>query len=357
MKKQNRIVVMHGRVADGAGADEQDVLEEVRQVSAALAALGYEPVPLSLSLDLEAAARKLGDLEPLLVFNLVESIDGRDRFLHLAPTLLDSLGIPYTGTGNQGMYQASNKLLAKRLLAQAGMATPPWSRAEEALASGPDFDPPYIVKSVWDNASLGLDCVLDSRQQLYEYLADRTTTTRLADRFVERYVEGREFNLSLLQSGSQAEVLPPAEMLFVDYPPGMPRIVSYAAKWDPASFEYTHTVRTFDFGAEDRQLIGKLCELALACWQQLGTGGYARVDFRVDGRGTPWILEVNPNPCLSADAGLVAAAFRAGYSYRDLVQRILQPVIERIPSIWPAAEIAAQEIAASLRSGGVRRQT
>jgi D-alanine-D-alanine ligase len=357
MKKQNRIVVLHGRVADGAGADEQDVLEEVRQVSAALAALGYEPVPVSLSLDLEAAARKLGDLEPVLVFNLVESIDGQDRFLHLAPSLLDSLGIPYTGTAGQGMYQASNKLLAKRLLAQAGMETPPWSRAEEALASGPDFDPPYIVKSVWDNASLGLECVLDSRQQLYEYLANRTAATRLADRFVERYVEGREFNLSLLQSGSGAEVLPPAEMLFVDYPPEMPRIVGYAAKWDPASFEYTHTVRTFDFGEEDRQLIGELRELALACWEQLGTGGYARVDFRVDGRGTPWILEVNPNPCLSADAGLVAAAFRAGYSYLGLVQRILQPVLEGMLSSCPAGEVEVREVAASPRSGEARRQT
>jgi D-alanine-D-alanine ligase len=352
MKKHNRIVIMHGRVPAGARPDEQDVLEEVRQVSAALTTLGYEPVPLPLSLDLETAVRKLGDLEPMMVFNLVESIAGQDRFLHLAPCLLDSLGIPYTGAGSQGMYLASNKLLAKRLLAQAGMATPPWSGAEQALASGPDFDPPYIVKSVWDNASLGLECIFDTRQQLCDHLADLAATTRLADKFVERYVEGREFNLSLLQSGSEAEVLPPAEMLFMDYPPQMPRIVGYTAKWDPSSFEYTHTVRTFDFGKEDRQLIEQLCELALACWDQLGIGGYARVDFRVDGQGSPWILEVNPNPCLSADAGLVAAAFRAGYSYRELVQRILRPAIERIPSSCSAGKVGA-----SLLPGGVRRQS
>jgi D-alanine-D-alanine ligase len=330
METQNRIVILHGRVDAGARADEQDVLEEVRQVSAALAALGYEPVPLPVSLDLEAAARSLGELEPLMVFNIVESIEGQDRFLHLAPCLLDSLGLLYTGTGSQGMYLASNKLVAKRLLHQAGIDTPVWIGAEQALASGPDFDPPYIVKSVWDNASLGLECIFDSREKLHDHLVDLASATRLADRFAERYVEGREFNLSVLQSDSRAEVLPPAEMLFVDYPPEKPRIVGYAAKWDPASFEYNHTVRRFDFSGEDRQLIARLCELSLACWDALGIGGYARVDFRVDGRGTPWVLEVNPNPCLSADAGLFAAATRAGYSYEQLVRRILQPVLEKI---------------------------
>jgi D-alanine-D-alanine ligase len=351
MKTQNRILILHGRVGAEAGADEQDVLEEVREVSAALTALGYEPVPLPVSLDLQAAARSLGELEPLLVFNLVESIEGQDRFLHLAPCLLDSLGIPYTGTGSQGMYLASNKLLAKRLFLQAGIDTPVWIGAEQALASEPDFQPPYIVKSVWDNASLGLECIFGDRRELRERLSALAAETRLADSFVERYVAGREFNLSLLQSGSQAEVLPPAEMLFVDYPPEMPRIVGYAAKWDPASFEYTHTVRSFDFREQDRRLVEELGELSLACWDQLGIGGYARVDFRVDGRGSPWILEVNPNPCLSADAGLAAAASRAGYSYRDLIQRILQPVLERISSNSPAADLGA-----SVLSGGAGRQ-
>ena len=349
MEIQNRVAILHGRVDAEARADEQDVLEEVRGVSAALTALGYQPLPLPISLDLEAAARKLGELEPLMVFNLVESIEGQDRFLHLAPCLLDFLGIPYTGTGSQGMYLASNKLVAKRLLRQAGIDTPAWIGAEQALASGPDFEPPYIVKSVWDNASLGLECLFAGRRQLREHLSDLAATTRLADRFVERYVEGREFNLSLLQSGSQVEVLPPAEMLFVEYPPEKPRIVGYAAKWDPDSFEYTHTVRGFDFSEGDRQLVGQLCELAIACWNQLDIGGYARVDFRVDGQGRPWILEVNPNPCLSADAGLVAAAARAGYSYRELVRCILQPVLEEISVSCPAVEVGASGLSGAGR--------
>jgi D-alanine-D-alanine ligase len=118
-------------------------------------------------------------------------------------------------------------------------------------------------------------------------------------------------------------------MLFVNFPPQRPRIVGYAAKWDPASFEYTHTLRRFDFGGGDEELVDGLGELARACWEPLGLGGYARADFRVDPRGTPWILEVNPNPCIVADAGFAAAAERAGLSYPQLVQRILQPALER----------------------------
>jgi D-alanine-D-alanine ligase len=341
MKSRDRVVILHGRVGAEAGADEQDVLEEVRQVSAALKTLGYQPSSLPISLDLEAAAREIGEIGPMLVFNLVESIEGQDRFLHLAPCLLDAMGIPYTGSGSQGMYLASNKLLAKRLLSQAGIDTPAWIGAEPALASGPDFEPPYIVKSVWDNASLGLGCICDSRRELKGHLSDLAATTRLSDRFVERYIDGREFNISMLQSGSRAQVLPPAEMLFADYPPEKPRIVGYAAKWDPASFEYAHTVRSFDFPERDRRLTGQLCELAVACWNQLGIGGYARADFRVDDQGRPWILEVNPNPCLSADAGLFAAAARAGYSYEELVRRILQPVLDQISLSRPAVEIGA----------------
>jgi D-alanine-D-alanine ligase len=330
MNTGNRIVILHGRVSADARADEQDVLEEVRQVGLALTGLGFEPCPLPLSLNLETAARKLRELEPLTVFNLVESIGGRDRLLHLATSLLDSLGIPYTGCGSRGMVLATDKLLAKRLFLQGGIDTPAWCGAAQALASDPDFQPPYIVKSVWDNASLGLECIYRDRHRLWRHLSDLAAATRLENKFVERYIEGREFNISLLQKGSAIQVLPPAEMLFVDYPPEKPRIVGYAAKWDPDSFEYTHTVRRFDFDEEDRPLLERLCELACTCWNELGMGGYARADFRVDPQGTPWLLEVNPNPCISADAGLAAAAERAGMSYTDLVRRILQPVLDKI---------------------------
>jgi D-alanine-D-alanine ligase len=337
MSAERCIVILHGRVAVDAPPDEQDVLEEVRQVSVALGEMGFTTIRLPLSLDLESAARELRRLAPLLVFNLVESIEGRDRLLHLAPSLLDSCGIPYTGTGSRPMILASDKILAKRLFVQGGIDTPQWSAAEELICGGPDFEPPYILKSVWDNGSSGLGRIFTDGVQLQRYLVEAAATAGVADLFVERYIPGREFNISLLQNGRHVEVLPVAEMLFIDYPPEKPRIVDYAAKWDPASFEYSHTVRRFDFAEEEGGLLDRLTELAAACWAQLGMDGYARADFRVDPQGTPWILEVNPNPCISADAGLASAAFRAGMSYKELVGRILRPVLERSTSRVRAA--------------------
>jgi D-alanine-D-alanine ligase len=278
---------------------------------------------LTLSLDLERAACKLRELSPLAVFNLVESIEGQDRLLHLAATLLDFLGIPYTGTQGEGLYLSSNKLLAKRLLTQAGIATPPWRAAEQLPAAGLDFDPPYLVKSVWDNASQGLEEIFESTRQLYQHLTAFSSAGRPADVFVERYIEGREFNLSLLQSGSRAEVLPPAEMLFVDYPPEKPRIVGYAAKWHDDSFEARNTVRRFVDPVREAALCAELGRLSLRCWEIFQLRGYARVDFRVDAAGKPWVLEVNANPCISPDAGFAAALEQAGISYADGIERIV----------------------------------
>jgi D-alanine-D-alanine ligase len=123
------------------------------------------------------------------------------------------------------------------------------------------------------------------------------------------------------------EPLPPAETLFRDYPPGKPRIVDYAAKWDAASFEYNNTLRRFEFPATDAALLARLRAVALACARLFDLHGYARVDVRVDAAGTPWVLEVNANPCLSPDAGFAAAAAAAGLDGTAVLQRILGDLV------------------------------
>ncbi len=142
--------------------------------------------------------------------------------------------------------------------------------------------------------------------------------------FAERYIQGREFNLSLLTSPEGPVLLPPAEIRFDQYPPEKRKIVGYKAKWDTDSFEYHHTPRGFEFLPEDGPLLKRMGDLAMKCWDLFGIRGYARVDFRVDRENRPWILEVNANPCLSPDAGFAAAASRAGLSFRDVIERIIE---------------------------------
>jgi D-alanine-D-alanine ligase len=322
-------VLLHGRVPRGARPDEQDVLVEAGLVEGALQALGYRTVRVSLSLDLRQAALRLRRAAPRFVFNLVESVEGEDRLLYLAGALLDSLGLPFTGCPTEALFLAASKLSCKRLLAGGGVATPAWIAVEQLAGGDPPFPPPYIVKSVWEHASQGLRgrSVVQERSELRAALAElpegRGPEPRGRQHFVEAYVEGREINLSLLQGSEGVRVLPPAEIRFLGYPEGKPRIVDYAAKWEQSSPEYRNTPRSFEFGPEDGELLKRLQQTALSCFRLLGLAGYARVDFRVDPAGRPWVLEVNTNPCLSPEAGFMAAAAQAGLSPEQVVERIV----------------------------------
>lgn len=327
-----RIAVLHPAITGIDSPDEQDILVQAKAVSAALVALGHTPSDLTCTLDLNRLKCDLAALKPDLVFNLVESLDGRGCMIHLVPFLLDALQTPYTGCSAEAVLVTSNKMLAKDRLAIAGLPTPAW------IGPFPSSLPPlslplvtnkpgrWIVKSVWEHASIGLD-------ETVEFVFDGSDIAaaklkKLSSRFggacfAERFIEGREFNLSLLSGAGGPEVLFPAEILFEGYPPEALRIVGYRAKWDESSYEFQHTPRRFDFPPQDAGLIGKLRELALRCWQVFGLEGYARVDFRVDEAGYPWILEVNTNPCLSPDAGFAAALQAAGIDYPAAIGRIL----------------------------------
>ena len=329
------VAIVYGRVSPDAPPDEQDALVQVNAVRAALGRLGYRAIDVPLSLDLGVSAAVLRSSAPLLAFNLTETINGHGRLIHLAPSLLDSLGIPYTGAPADAMYLTSHKLLAKKTLASAGLDTPPWAAA--AAVGGSDlFPPPYIVKSIWEHASIGLEdsSVAHDRAALAAEIERRAVREGTENLFVEGYIEGREFNLALLGApgapkcvggarGQAPQVLPPAEIEFVDYPEGKPRVVGYRAKWVDGSFEYGSTRRRFSFPPEDQPLLAVLADRARACWDLFGLRGYARVDFRVDQSGRPWILEINANPCIAPDAGFMAAAAQAGLTIDEVVARII----------------------------------
>ncbi len=321
-----KIAVIHGEVPTGAGRDEQDVLTQVDSVSRGLVILGHEPVVVPVSLNLAAFARTITDLRPAMVFNLVETLAGKGNLVHLVPALLDVLKIPYTGAGTDVMLLTSNKVLTKQWLSAAGLPTPPWVTAAQAH-EGLRIEGAWLVKSVWEHASIGLDedSVLfgTDRKRLFAEMDVRRERLGGAC-LAEAYIDGRELNLSLLEDAAGPELLPPAEIRFDAYPPGKVRVVGYRSKWEEGTFEFANTIRTFEFSAQDAPLIVKLKELALGCWELFGLRGYARIDFRVDREGQPWILEVNANPCLSPDAGFPTAALQAGLMYPNLLDRILK---------------------------------
>ncbi len=321
-----KIVILHSDISADATEDELDCLKQAESISEALYLLDYEPILLPFVLDLNQTIKKLKSLKPYAVFNIVETLAGRGNLIHLATSLLDYLQIPYTGCHTEAMFLTSNKPLAKKIMHQAGIATPPWVSQEGLGLSSTPADV-YIVKSSWEHASVGLN-----EDSLVRYTNQEKLIKEMNHRkenlggscYAEAYIDGREFNVALISDDTGVKVLPIAEMLFRDYAPDKPKLVDYKAKWVADSFEYNNTIRNFDFAKNDSALIMSLQEIALRCWNTFGLVGYARVDFRVDNQGTPFVLEINANPCLTPDAGFAAALEQASIKYHEAIGFIIQ---------------------------------
>jgi D-alanine-D-alanine ligase len=313
------IPVLHAATA--SRPDEIDTVLAAEAVAAALGARGYDAEIVALAPDL-GGLDALPPRRPLVVFNLVDAVNGDGRLAPMVPARLDALGLRYTGAPTAAWLDTLSKVATKLKLAHAGLPTPAWSE------DGHGFDKAtsVIVKPVWEHGSLGLDdgSVVKAAEAA-ALVAERERHFGTAH-FAEAYVEGREFNLALLQDHRGIRALPMAEILFEQWGELRPRIVGYDAKWSPESKAYAATPRRFGLESKEPELAAKLKELALDCWRLFGLSGYARVDFRVDGDGRPWILEVNVNPCLTPDAGFAAAAFQAGLSYDGLIGEIVEAV-------------------------------
>ncbi len=321
-----RVTILHNAVAENAPANERDVLDQAAAVRDGLRPLGHDVSVLPVDLDLGRLRDQLTRERPERLFNLVESLAGDDRGIVQVPALLEGIGIPFTGAPLQAVLMTTNKLIAKRLLRDAGLPTAQWyAHGDPATGAAALAGTRVIVKPVWDHGSGALDesdvQTFPDGDSLMRFVAESSAAGR---RFAERYVDGREFNLALLAGCDGAvEVLPPAEMIFRGWTGDRPRVVGYRAKWVEDSFEYRNTCRRFEFGEDDAELLDELARLAREVWHCFDLRGYARVDFRVDADGSPMILEANVNPCLSPDAGFAAALDRAGIDFSTAVDRIL----------------------------------
>ena len=310
-----KILVLHSDIGADAPPEELDTLIAAEAVAKALSARGHkaEQAPFRQQTLSSLLARSAPDI----VFNLVEGVDGQGRLAPIAPEMLAAEDARFTGATATAMALTNDKPLTKEKLRQAGLATPDWAVPPDwrGLDSGK-----WIVKAALEDASLGLDdqCVVDAAQ--VKARAALCAARFGGGWFAERYVEGREFNIAVLDG----RVLPMAEMKFEHWPEGKPRIVGYDAKWEEDSTGWNGTVRAFGVEKDEPRLAAALKTSCEKVWSLFGLSGFARVDFRVDGDGTPLILEINTNPCISPDAGFAAAAAEAGMSYEALIEAIVE---------------------------------
>ena len=317
------VLILHNSVTHESTADALDILEQMDCVRAALVSHGCEAPTLAIDLQLDAAKSRLKEYPPQAVFNLVEAIDDCGQLVPVATALLDHLQIPYTGCSTEGLMITGNKVMAKRWLRAHGLATADWW---DGVSLVPPHPGPgrWITKPVSEDASIGMDdsSVVADFSQVPARVREQEAVRKYRW-FAEQFIEGREINVALIDGPGGPQVLPIPEIEFVDYPAGKPRIVGYAAKWQEDSFECRNTVRRFVDPVSEAALCAELGSMSLQCWAIFQLRGYARVDFRVDAAGKPWVLEVNANPCISPDAGFAAALEQAGISYADGIERIV----------------------------------
>lgn len=320
-----RILIFHSNIPENAPKDELDVLDEVEFFNKILSKnnnVHISPFYNDLDKDIEIIKK----FNPDLIVNLVETINGDGRLIHIAPTLFDYLGIPYTGCSSDAIYLTSNKILSKEFMSGKKINTAKFITLENIEEIEISTDEKFLIKSVWEHASVGIDehklNLPNSKNEIKSILNNYIKENRLF--FAEKYIDGREFNISLIAG----KVMPYAEIKFLNFPENKPKIVGYRAKWDEESFEYKNTVRSFDFKKEDEDLLIKLENLCVDCWKKFKLRGYARVDFRVDKNNEPYVLEINANPCISADSGFVAACNKFGMSDDEIVNVIIKDTLK-----------------------------
>ncbi|MFA9558503.1 M20/M25/M40 family metallo-hydrolase [Evansella sp. AB-rgal1] len=256
---------------------------------------------------------------PGLVFNLSYGIQGKGRYMHV-PGILEMLGVPYVGSGPETHALALDKVVTKMILIQRGLPTPKFTVLDKP--DSPMVDTlvyPLIVKPKDEAVSFGLKIVHNEEelragvQTIYDMFNSPT--------LVEEYIEGREVNVALLGNGPTLEALPPVELVFGEGE----QIYTYEDKKNQSG----RTVEKVCPAPLSEEETNKIQQLAIDTFNSLGCYDSARVDFRIDKQGNPYILEVNSMASLGSDGSFVYAAGKIGYSYNDIMNKLIDVACER----------------------------
>jgi D-alanine-D-alanine ligase len=317
--KKRRCCILYNQPLEGALADELDVLDQVEFIEKHLIELGIETYRKGITASFMQEIADLSADRPDFVFNLVESINNKGELSYFIPALLNMHSIPYSGNPLEAIFTTTSKIVAGRILRNSGIPNPKsFFPSQHRLL---DKGNKYIVKPIWEDGSLGI--TEKSVFVFNERIRDKLKKLDDTHWFIEEFIDGREFNISVLANKNGPEILPPAEIMFYNYSENKPRIVDFKAKWEMESFEYVNTVREFPGNDLNPVLKKKLMETASKCWHIFGLKGYARVDMRTDAGENPHVIEINANPCISPDGGFVAATKEAGLQFDNVLQRII----------------------------------
>ncbi|RPI05859.1 MAG: ATP-grasp domain-containing protein [Ignavibacteriae bacterium] len=310
---------------------EVGVIEEREQVEKALQDKGYRTSLFNIDGDIKRLIKFIEVQKPDIIFNLCESLMGESLHeMHVAG-IYELMNVPYTGAATLALGTCLDKVRTKDILRAHGIPTAKHlisTKIESCHVAEAGMHFPLIVKPIHEDASMGIEnsSVVTTIPSLQRQIAAIIKSFN-EPALVEEYIEGRELNVAII-GNEEPMVLPISEIDFSKLPPGYPKIVTYNAKWVEGTPEYTGTVGTCPAPLE-RAVEERVKEVALKAYQLMEIRDYARVDIRLDASNTPYVLEVNPNPDISCDAGFARSARAAGMTFDDMIVRIVETALER----------------------------
>ncbi len=309
---------------------EQDAaLAEPNRLGAALEEVGHSVAYLPLyDADLPRLLRSvpLRKLRKQVVLNWCEAIPGIPHSEALVADVLESMNLVYTGSDSAVLALSEDKQRVKGILANAGIPTPAWKIFSRPLRNRWRCFP-AIVKAAHEHCSEGLtpESVVMTEQELVlriEHVLDTYGQPAL----VEDFVDGREFHVSFW-GNSLIQMLPPAEMDFSSFGEARERLCTYDSKFVPASKHYKG-IKTLLPAPLDAGMCRDLERVALSAYRAIGCRDYGRIDIRLRD-GVFFVLDVNPNADISADASMACAAELIGYSYGEMGSRLVSLAAQR----------------------------
>ena len=314
------------RTKDYDAGFEVSILSTAKTVENALLESGHVVGHTIFRKDIRRFVKSVRDFKAECIFNLCETISGDSGLEKNAVAVYEILGVPYTGNGFLALGICQNKEMTKNLLKVHGIRTPEFVAIDEGEPVECPFPFPAIVKPLFEDGSSGITSrsVVNSTDAFEKRVAHVLKVYK-QPALVEEFIDGREMQVSVLGNGSP-QVLAVAELSYEGLPKHLPKICSYSAKWEEGStyYKYTNPVIPADIDDEVRR---KLNDISIDIFLKFEMQGYARVDFRMKG-DEPYVIEVNPNPDISVDAGFERAARHAGMNYAQTIDKIVSCALE-----------------------------
>lgn len=305
----------------------EGVMESVSAVRQSLVELNDVVTVFPLVPPFKEARRKLAALNVDIVFNLFEGFCGEPETEALVPETLDDLGIDFTGCRADVLRLALDKAKIKVIFKNSGIPTPDFQLLNPETLGTFRLGFPCIVKPRGEDASHGISeqsvvSDIPALEKQVRFVSEAYNSGAL----VEEFIGGREFNATVI--GNRRTIVLPVSEIIYSLPPDVPRVLTYAAKWedDSAYFKGTQVACPADVTFEEREHIAGAAQSAYAL---AGCSGYARVDMRMDESGKLNIIEINPNPDISPSAGAARQSRAAGMSYARFIDTIINMALEK----------------------------